>query len=405
MTRVIACVCLLLSMVGCARVIPPGPGALCPFSSVKLKKVNPVRPDPPPPTRMGAIEGRNRDFSGHGPTITIDVELCISNDSTDCVSEGENGDEIIAFIDFLAEEKNSDGSRAADGTRIWQRFIRTVRDSDPETGMIASIDSPTTAQIVVRSPPAGSESLPCSDGDLITIELEGGPVRSIELIGDTPGKDVSKDENCRCDTRVNDLVFNEVAVTPVGRAILEPPDLEPTESITVPDRESDPTSVPDGPVDPVDWRIGAWTACADGTRTRSVSCVALRTGTMVDDARCLATAGSRPPGSEPCGGTMAGSCYFVGPAPTGSGIVSTCLLRDPDSRGSRELVECRPSWCEGNTLNWYTCGPVAGSYVFGDRAMADTLACSSAGCGPASGFLSGDAVRPATMQSGYACVE
>ncbi len=56
-----------------------------------------------------------------------------------------------------------------------------------------------------------------------------------------------------------------------------------------------------GPCDTYEWTVGSWSACSapcgGGTRTRTVACISVITGTVVSDALCT---GTRPQSSEAC---------------------------------------------------------------------------------------------------------
>jgi len=300
-------------------------------------------------------------------------------------------------IEYLAEEANpppdgsTAGSRAGDGSWIRQKFVKLVATA---TATIASIDSPTTAHIVARSARAGSESPPCNDGDLIDpgsiaiTQVPGGPVRSVALIGDTGGKDISKDDDCRCDTRVNDLVFNEVAFTLAGGS----PFLDTEAGPPIPEPDPGPGSVPVGPVVPLEWRAGAWGACMDHMQTRSVRCVESGTGTVVPDMRCTTP---RPRDTRPCGGSYCSGSTSSDPGVTGQ--IALCMY---ESSGGPRIGDCIPTHCDGDTLHQWGC-----HYDTGVGGMVINPTTIPLPCGAA--FPAGGRCRAYTAddgQRGSACV-
>lgn len=165
---------------------PPATGVLCPYA-----------PDGAGPPTSGVLVG-DREFAGNGPLMTIEVDAALSPDATS----------VVATILFSAVEIGGD-------TSITQQFTRTLY-SAPSGSTILSIDSATSSSIVAESPDGGFEIGQCGDGPLVPagdISITGGLVASVAMIGDTGFLDVSDDNNCFCDTRVDNLVFNPVSVT------------------------------------------------------------------------------------------------------------------------------------------------------------------------------------------------
>ncbi len=355
-----------LALTGCSlTVTPSSTGVLCPFSTRDTNR------PPPPPPRTPSLNGflaGDREFDGHGPNITVNVRACISIDRRTCVPTGDPGPHIIALIDFDAREADADGTSRGDGSWILQRFIHPIY-SAPRGSAVVSIDSPTSSTIVARSAPAGPEAIQCNDGDVIDssmITITGGLVRSITLIGDTGADDVSDDNNCHCDTRIDDIVFNNVTFTL--------------------DEDTEPT--PDPPMPP-DWQTGAWSLCEDNTRTRSVTC---------SDPEGECDEATRPASSEPCGPTCAG----VLPRPDqGDGTVAMCFYDGTDTP-----VGCVQTRCseDGNSLLIPLCARDAGGnfvidFYYGYPCGGTRPDGSSTSCMNASGF----ARDGTTVINGKAC--
>jgi len=167
-------------------VTPSSTGEMCPYVPNGIG------------TPLNGVLMGDREFAGNGPLITIDVDAAISPAMNS----------VVATIFFSAAEIGGD-------TVLTQQFTRTLYTA-PAGSTIVSIDSPTTSHIEAESPDGGFEVGECGDGPVVPagdIDITGGLVASVSMIGDTGFLDVSDDPNCACDTRVNDLVFNEVSVT------------------------------------------------------------------------------------------------------------------------------------------------------------------------------------------------
>lgn len=157
------------------RIIQPEPiNGLCPFNRV-------------------AGDG---DFGGHGPHVTGDVTLRITSD----------GRRVEAVINFNARETQSDWSEVRGS---WTRTVYTA----PATMRISAITSPTRSTInqVLAGGGRFEPTEGCDGGEhRIT---PGGPVARMVVVGDTGGGDISTDNNCNCDTRINLIEFNPITVT------------------------------------------------------------------------------------------------------------------------------------------------------------------------------------------------
>ena len=55
----------------------------------------------------------------------------------------------------------------------------------------------------------------CNDGAVEDATVSGGPVRTFSLIADTGGDDISGDNDCRCDTRIQRIALNPVTITTI----------------------------------------------------------------------------------------------------------------------------------------------------------------------------------------------
>jgi hypothetical protein len=137
------------------------------------------------------------EFNG-GPDIQVDVTLSLSPDRT----------QVIARVDFRATETNPGGN-----SEVRETFHRTLHTAAPgET--ILSIASPTTFSHRFTGPGGGFhvEIFECVEGPVATAMFPSGLVRETRIIGDTPGNDISPDGDCRCDTRIEDILFHPIEI-------------------------------------------------------------------------------------------------------------------------------------------------------------------------------------------------
>ena len=182
----------------------------------------------------------DREFGGNGPIVTCEVKLRVSTDST----------RLIADIYFKAEETK------ADWTTVESRWSREVYRA-PSGTRISRIMSGTMSRTQFTSPPGGFQFLvPGADaekamkdffvGNMIenavlmlhglpgagnwapgagahlvsqytrgnTVNkvpaVEGTLVKFFHIVGDTGGDDVSTDDNCNDDTRIEKIEFFRV---------------------------------------------------------------------------------------------------------------------------------------------------------------------------------------------------
>jgi len=167
-------------------------GALCPFDSAR------------------SDEEGDREFGGNGPSISTTVELSIEPGARRSVR---------ATVNFTATEIGGDRSTVAGN---WTRTIYIA----PENRTIAEILSDTSSSIDFVS--AHSAGLEIGMGGDMT-ELDSYGIRSFEpigmqalpdseavsrlfYVGDTGGNDISDDENCLRETRVQFIEFNPLQV-------------------------------------------------------------------------------------------------------------------------------------------------------------------------------------------------
>ncbi len=145
--------------------------------------------------------GGDFDFGGNGPRITGKVELLISNDRR----------KIQAAIKFNAKETKSDWSEVK-GTWIKSIYVA------PFGKKIKTIKSATSSRFnKVLIGGGRNELFGGSDGAEHTLTnndgfLSGGLVKKIKVVGDTGGWDISTDDNCSNDTRINSIEFNKITI-------------------------------------------------------------------------------------------------------------------------------------------------------------------------------------------------
>jgi len=62
-------------------------------------------------------------------------------------------------------------------------------------------------------PAAGGEGIPCNDGESYAFSVTDSPVTMlVKIIGDTGGDDVSDDNDCHCDTKIDYIELLNFAV-------------------------------------------------------------------------------------------------------------------------------------------------------------------------------------------------
>ena len=189
------------------------------------------------------LVGGDREFDGHGPNVNCSVQLSI----------GDNERAIYADVTFSAKETVSDWSEVRGNWRV------KVYDA-PGGRRIRSINSATSSSTQFKSGAAGFQLLvPGRDvaaginqifdalqsqmlrnmlsqygidinnavqvGRFLTSyinngnqvytvpSLNGMAVRTFSIVGDTGGPDISDDDNCNDDTRIERIEFNPLNVT------------------------------------------------------------------------------------------------------------------------------------------------------------------------------------------------
>lgn len=144
----------------------------------------------------------DREFGGHGPDMTCTVTFKIT----------EGGTAIDAVIKLTAKE-TAGGDTEAGGT--WTRRVYSA----PGGTKILKINGDTEGKAHLLSAGAGSEFGSCNEGLVYDsnkgqIKLTGDIIKSIIMVGDTGGPDVTANSNdCHCDTGIKKIVFNSISVT------------------------------------------------------------------------------------------------------------------------------------------------------------------------------------------------
>lgn len=170
----------------------PAPVAAGTSSTVTLDEIGILCPN-------NLVRG-DRELNG-APLINGSVVLEITPDGTG----------IDAVVNFNEKETGGDNSEV---TGNWR--IRVF--SAPEGQRILSITSPTRSNIVNYRGRAGGFEVSifgCNDGVVEDATVSGGPVRTFSLIADTGGEDISGDNDCRCDSRIQRIAFNPVTISTI----------------------------------------------------------------------------------------------------------------------------------------------------------------------------------------------
>jgi microsomal dipeptidase-like Zn-dependent dipeptidase len=143
----------------------------------------------------------DREFAGHGPDVSCTVTLKITPDKT----------AVDAVITMTASETGG-GDTEAKG--FWTRRVYTA----PGGTKIIRIDGAVFSAARFVSAGAGSEFGSCNEGIVYDsqkgqINITGSVIKSIVMVGDTGGPDVTANPNdCRCDTKISRIDFNPVKV-------------------------------------------------------------------------------------------------------------------------------------------------------------------------------------------------
>jgi hypothetical protein len=144
----------------------------------------------------------DREFDGHGPRIQVNIRLEIRNQT-----------EIWAIIDFTATETVSDWSST---TARWERpvFNSTRRIDSILSENSTSIDFISTKadfQIIGHISRPGDNINTKSGGNNYD-DTNSNLISYIKIIGDTGGPDISDDNNCSDDTRIESIHFQPIKV-------------------------------------------------------------------------------------------------------------------------------------------------------------------------------------------------
>lgn len=179
----------------------------------------------------------DREYDGNGPIVTCEVKLRVTSDSM----------RLIADIYFKAEETKADWTtvesrwsrqvyRAPAGTRITRILSgnqSTTRFTSPPAGfqfLVPGADAEQAmknfflgnmienAVLMLHGLPGAGNWAPGAAARLVsqytkgnTVNkvpaVEGTLVRFFHIVGDTGGDDVSTDDNCNDDTRIEKIEF------------------------------------------------------------------------------------------------------------------------------------------------------------------------------------------------------
>jgi hypothetical protein len=156
-----------------------------------------------------AVLRGDREFNGNGPEIKVEVKLRIDNDKA----------KLFADIYFWAKETKHDWS-TTEGT--WTRLVYQA-PIGKEIAEIVSEKISRTAYTSSRGGAAGEIGGLVSDGVVFGVRVrddwydvgppaEGKLVKTFYIKSDTPGDDISTDDNCDGDTKIAKIEFNPVKV-------------------------------------------------------------------------------------------------------------------------------------------------------------------------------------------------
>jgi hypothetical protein len=148
----------------------------------------------------GAVRG-DAEFGGHGPRVSGTVTLEVAS----------GGTAVRAKVALKFAEPVADWSEVgANFERIVYRAAAGVRIVRIESTAVTNVD--TTLNGGGRN-----EVFQGCDGDEHNVQPGNGPVKSIRLVGDTGGGDISGDTDCNCDTRISEITFNNLALRTARR--------------------------------------------------------------------------------------------------------------------------------------------------------------------------------------------
>ncbi len=182
----------------------------------------------------------DREFDGHGPRVKCNVTISLQNNNT----------EIWAKINFEAKETVHDWSTT---TASWDVKVYTtpygkkidkilsdvysrtefispaagfqflVPGSDIQNGLSVFFDGQVISSAILAAHGIPVDATPAIIAQLVktyvkgnqiiqTPALEGGLVSFFHIVGDTGGDDISSDDNCNDDTRIEKIEFFPVRV-------------------------------------------------------------------------------------------------------------------------------------------------------------------------------------------------
>ena len=138
----------------------------------------------------------DREFNGNGPRIQNRITL-----------EVRNNTEIWASIDFTATETVSDFSTTRE---VFERRIFT----SPNNRRISAIISPNVTNIDFVSPKGGTQFIGPNgnSGNTVTNTEPMNFIRRMAIVGDTGGDDISTDNDCTDDTRIESVQFFPIKI-------------------------------------------------------------------------------------------------------------------------------------------------------------------------------------------------
>lgn len=168
-----------------------------------------IRPTKPVPITLENIRNlcpsRNtrgdREFNGNGPLIDMTITLSLQNYNT----------EIWANINFKATETKSDWSEVQ-GNWDFRVYAspdgRRIKDivMDKITYINQTLNSSAGPQLIFNLNKTNRNYIESLDRGFWS------PVLNVKMVGDTGGDDISTDNNCDDDTRIEEINFRQLYV-------------------------------------------------------------------------------------------------------------------------------------------------------------------------------------------------
>lgn len=139
----------------------------------------------------------DREFAGHGPRIVTIVRLNPVN----------SGTQIEAEIEFTATETVSDFSQV-------KETFRKIVFTAPRGKRITQILSPAETRVEFVSPSGGTQFIGPNgnSGNTVTVTQPMNFIKRMAIVGDTGGEDISTDDDCTDDTRIENITFFPIKV-------------------------------------------------------------------------------------------------------------------------------------------------------------------------------------------------